>query len=341
MVVMSTKCLGFGESKVDVSGALASMVFVAPPVPRPMLHPAWSLPVAALLLLAGCSSPPAGAPSEAPPTGMQIIGIVQDEDFTPISGAQVALRLTNHSAVTDAGGLFTFRGLTLSPYLVDVHADGYLNATLTAEPKANVSLSFILVPPQVELPPPAVLHFTGKFVCAFEALIISPSCDTVIDIVREHPQAPPGVPDVFEDISTFDFPLGSRWSTVIVDVDFAEHPGLDGLRLTIQGKNDDDQLASYEKYGSFHDSDPFSARIEPGQEYPEGGRPVPTNATSLQIEVYPHGHGWHALCTDPVPPALGPGMCPLGAGAARDVQFDLYVTIFFVEPAPADYSLLA
>lgn len=306
-----------------------------------MMRPMPGLCVAALLLLAGCTASPAPPTQPAQPVGMQIIGLVQDESFTPIAGANVALRLTNHTAVTDAGGVFFFTGLNLSPYVVDVAAAGYANATLTAEPRNNVSLTFILVPPQTELPPPAVLHFTGKFVCAFEALIISPSCDTVLDIVRENPQVPPGVPDLFEDISTFDFPLSPRWATVIVDVDFAQHPGLDGLRLTVQGKNDSDQLASYEKYGSFHDSDPFTVRIEPGQSYPEGSRAVPLNATSLQVEVYPHGHGWHALCTDPVPPILGPGQCPLGVGVARDVQFDLYVTLFFVEPAPADYSLLA
>lgn len=305
-----------------------------------MFRPMAGLCMATILLLAGCTGGPTDPATVPRPTGMQIVGIVQDESFTPIAGAQVAVRLTNRTAVTDVGGLFTFVGLPLSPYLVDVQAPGYANATLTAEPRDNVSLTFILTPPQLESPPPVLLHFTGKFVCALEALIISPSCDTLIDAVRENPQAPPGVPDLFEDLSTFDFPLSSRWTTVVVDVDFAEHPGLDGLRVTVQGKNDNDKLANYEKYGSFHGSDPFSVRLEPDQEYPEGTRPVPANATALQVEVYPHGHGWHALCTDPVPDVLGPGRCPLGVGFARDVQFDLYVTIFFVEPAPADYSLL-
>ncbi len=288
--------------------------------------------MAALLVAAavsGCSDAKLPA-SDAPVShGMTIVGLVQNETFAPVAGAHVALRLTDQATVTDAGGLFSFHDLLLAPYLVDVVAEGYTNATLNAEPRDNVSLSFVLVRPGPLVPEPVVLHFQGSFQCALEAFIITPSCDTLLD---------EGNLSVFEDISTFDFGLNPQWSGVVVDVDFAEHPGLDGLRVTVQGRNDADQLNAYEQYGRFHGSDPFTFLLEPGREYPDGAKAMPENATALQLEVYPHGHGWHALCTPPAPD-IQP--CPLGVGFALSVQFDLYVTIFFVDPAPAGYSLLA
>lgn len=318
------------------------MVFVALPV-APPVHPR-SAPTALLaaalaaLALAGCSGDAGrdpGADGLAPQgtATMTIVGLVQNETFAPVTGAHVALRLTNLTTTTDGGGLFTFSGLPMSPYLVDVAAAGFLNATLTAEPLANVSLSFILLPPGDAIPEPVTVHFQGYFQCAFEALIIPGSCDILLEEAGQ---------SIFDDQSSFQAGLGARWSTAVVDVDFDPQPGIDGLRVTLRAHDDADQLGSYDEYGKFHGSGPFTFRVEPGQTLPEGDKPMPANATGLQLDVYPHGHGWHALCSDPVPPGtVPPGSCPLGVGVAENVQFDLYVTVFFVEPAPDGYTLLA
>lgn len=315
------------------------MVFVALPVARPVsppsARPALLAAVLAALSLAGCSGQ--GAPDAQGADGgaagmMTIVGLVQDEGFAPIPGAQVSVRLTNHTSMTDAGGMFTFTGLPLSPYLVDVAADGFLNATLNAAPQQNVSLSFILLPPLPPVPEPVTVQYTGYFQCAFEALIIPGSCDIVLDRVNQ---------SVLDDQSSFQAGLGAGWSTAVVDVDFEPQPGIDGLRVTLRAKSDVDQLGTYEEYGKFHGPESFSFRVEPGMVLPEGDRPMPGNATGLQLDVYPHGHGWHALCTDPVPDVLPPDSCPLGVGVAQNVRFDLYVTVFFVEPAPEGFTLLA
>lgn len=311
------------------------MVFVVPPVPRPVLRGILLATLVTALALAGCSGkdPPAidDAAAEA---GMSIVGLVQNETFVPVPGALVSLRLTEHVVTTDAGGAFAFRDLPLSPYLVDVVAAGFANATLTADPLQNVSLSFVLYKPAVGIPEPVTVHFTGYFECAFEALIIPGSCDFFLEGTGQ---------DIVEDLNTFQAGLGPNWSTVVIDVDFDAHAGLDGLRVTLRAKSDADQLGTYEDYGQFHGPESFSFRVEPDVILPEGDRPVPSNTTSFEIAVYPHGHGWHALCTAPVPePAWPPsGSCPLGVGVARDVQFDLYVTVFFVEPAPEGFTLLA
>ncbi len=276
----------------------------------------------AAVALAGCSGSPVAAPlaSDATKETMTIAGLVQNEEFAPIAGAQVTLRFLNKTVTTDLGGAFAFRDLLLAPYLVDVAAAGFLNATLNAEPRANVSLSFVLVAPEVSNPPPVTVQFTGYFACAFEALIIPGSCDFFLNGTGQN---------VFDDQNVFVAGLGPRWATAVVDVDFDPQPGLDGLRVTVRAKNDADQLGTYEEYGKFHGTNPFTFRVEPGVTNPDGDRPVPANATSLQMDVYPQGYLWH------------PGGVPvLGVGAAVNVAFDLYVTVFFVEPAPEDFTLL-
>jgi hypothetical protein len=313
------------------------MVFVAFPVrvSVPRLSATLLALLGASAALAGCSGSAGhdGTALMLDPSAMTIVGLVQNESFVPIAGARVTLRLANLTTTTDAGGLFEFDDLVLSPYLVDVVADGYANATLSAEPLQNVSLSFVLVRPGLTIPDPVTVQFTGYFQCAFEALIIPGSCDFFLDDTGQ---------DALEDQSVFETALGPRWATAVIDLDFATQPGLEGLHVTVRGRNDADKLATYEQYGQFHGTESFSFRVEPNQTY-DGNTagPMPANATALQIDVYPEGYGYHALCSDPVPDAVPAGNCPLGVGAAVNVSFDLYVTVFFVDPAPEGFSLLA
>ena len=103
-----------------------------------------------------------------------------------------------------------------------------------------------------------------------------------------------------------------------------------------EGLSDADMLNEYEQYGRFQDTKPYTAVLEVGQTYPDGTGPVPANLTALDLVVYPQGHGWHQVCepTDEVG-------CFLGAGAGIDVTFDLYVTVFYNQPVPEGYTLLA
>lgn len=282
--------------------------------------------------LAGCTGTAAPDNDPVPDTSsdgaMTIVGLVQNESFAPIPGAAVSLRLTNLTTATDAGGLFTFSGLALGPYVVDVLAEGFAPANLTAEPRLNVSLTFVLAPPTSGVPDPQVMHFQGLIQCALEAVIITPSCDTLVDVT--------GQASLFDDISTFEAGVNTGWTAAVLDLDFDPNanPGLDGLRITVQGRNDADKLNAYQQYGRFHGSEPFTVLLEPGQTYEDGNEPVPANATSLQFEVYPHGHGYHAACV----PVFA--ICPLGVGTGLNVRFDLYVTLFY-GPVPDGYSLLA
>lgn len=286
-------------------------------------------------LLAGCAdpaSPPADPPAGASaPTSMSIVGLVQDEAFIAVGGAQVSLRLVNRTTATDAAGAFRFDGLPLSAYLVDVNATGFEPATLTAEPQsggANASLSFVLLQQTSLRPRVTVEHFKGTYECAFEALIIPGSCDVLLEMAGQSP---------FEDLSTFQLGLGRRWQSVAVDVDFdlSANPGLEGLRLVVRGLRDADSGGEYEQFGRFWGAEPFTAILDVNGTYPDGAGPVPGNLTALELVVYPQGHGWHQVCE----PTERFG-CFLGAGVGTDVQFDLYVTVFYNQPAPDGYTLL-
>ena len=287
--------------------------------------------VLALVALAGCSTPSKEATLPAPtavPHSMDIVGLVQDEGFVPVAGAHVALRLTNRTATTDASGGFRFDGLAVSAYLVDVNATGFEDQTLTAEPRdGNQSVNFVLRKPTSLRPRTEVTHIRGFLQCASEELIITGSCDAASTSFKG--------PGVFNDTSTFDVGLGRRWDSIVVDVDFDSQPGIDGLRLVVRGINDGDTLGSYQQYGRFHDSTSFTARLDVNGTYPDGAASVPGNLTIVRMDVYPQGYGWHDAC-DPVVTHD----CFLGAGAAIDVSFDLYVTVFYNQLAPDGYSLL-
>ena len=295
------------------------------------------LPAVALaaLLLAGCSdpAPPADDPATSvAPSTMSIVGLVQDESLNPIPGANVTVRLMGRGTVTDAAGGFRFDGLAPSAYLVDVNATGFEPASLTAEPQAgqNASLGFVLMQVPSLRPRVTVEHFKGTYECAFEALIIPGSCDVLLEETGQSP---------FEDLSTFQMGLDRRWQSVAVDVDFdlSANPGLEGLRLVVRGLRDADSSGTYEQYGRFWGEQPFTAILDVNGTYPDGGGPVPGNLTALELVVYPQGHGWHEVCD---PTDASPFDCFLGAGAGTDVQFDLYVTVFYNQAAPEGYTLL-
>lgn len=288
----------------------------------------------AAALVAGCADPAPEEPADGPPaaqSAMSIVGLVQDEAFMPVAGANVSLRLVGLATATDAAGGFRFDGLVPSAYLVDVTADGYQTATLTAEPSAtlNASLGFVLARPPSLRPSTEVVHYEGIYQCAFEALIIPGSCDVLLEMAGQ---------SAFEDTSVFQLGLRPNWRSIAIDVDFdlSATPGLEGLRLVVRGIDDAAAGGEYRQYGRFHGGEPFTAVLDVNGTYPDGSGPVPANLTALEMVVYPQGHAYHQVCQPP-----DDATCFLGVGAGTDVAFDLYVTVFYNQPAPEGYTLLA
>jgi hypothetical protein len=159
-----------------------------------------------------------------------------------------------------------------------------------------------------------------------EALIIAPSCDSALTVV-------PGAPRAFAENATFLFGADAGWRTLVLDVVFdgSQSPGLDGLRTVLRGTFDPASNGTYVQYGRWHDARSYTVRVEPGGNYTDGDGAVPGNATGFQVDVYPQGRLYHQACAE--------SACFLGVGAGTDVRFDLYATLFYVDPAPAGFTV--
>lgn len=302
--------------------------------------------VAAALLLAGCTAPAANTDEpqqqdspaedhsnhspEAPTSGEERVhlrGYALSAALVPIEGAAVSVLSTDLTATTGADGAFHFGELASRIYTLQASAPGFLNTTLTVTPAETASsIKLVMQAGYPEIPYNTTVSFRGILECAFEALIISPSCDSAITVV-------PGGPRLFSENQSFLFGADLGWKTLVLDIVFdgEAHPGLEGLRIAVRGSLDPDGGGEYTQYGRWNNPTSFTVHIEPGGNYTDGTEPVPQNATGFQVDVYPHGHAYHEVCAET--------SCFLGAGFAQNVEFDVYATLFYVEPAPVDFTL--
>ena len=273
------------------------------------------------------SAPPPTAPPAPGATRFDIRGVVVDEALRPLA-ANVTLVERGLTVQTGAGGAFAFKDVVAGTYFLRANAPGHREQTLTVDAaRARDPVRFVLEAVASEQVHNVTVQFRGRIECALEAAIITPSCDSAV--------TSQGGPALFEANQTATVGLEYGWRTVVADLvfDTASQPGIDGLRVTVRGTRDADDTGEYEQYGRFNGTASFTFRLEPGVQYPEGTQPVPGNLTGLEFAVYPQSHLWHAAC-DP-----SSGRCFLGVGAGTDVQFDLFVTAFYGEPAPAGWSL--
>lgn len=257
---------------------------------------------------------------------LHLRGHVLTPSLQPIANATVAVIGLGATRTTADDGAFDFGTLARRLYTLQAAAPGYTAANLTVTPdEAAEPVRIVLEAGYPVTPYNTTVHFRGVLQCAFEALILSPSCDSGLVFA--------GAPPVFAQNQSFLFPADLGWKTLVVDVVFDgdAHPGLDGLRIALRGSLDPDSGGEYVQYGRWHDAHSFTARVEPGGNYTDGVETVPLNATGFQVDVYPHGHGYHQVCAG--------DSCFLGAGAAVNVSFDVYATLFYVEPAPDGFSL--
>lgn len=296
------------------------------------------LAVLACVVLAGCTGAK-GPPSEPAPDGVEtspesaaresieLRGHVLSSALVPIANATVTVVATDLIDVTGADGAFDFGRPESRIYTLVATAGGFVESSLTVTPEqAAEAVRLVMLPGMPTQPYNQTFAFTGILQCALEALIISPSCDSALTAVPGQP-----VPPLFDTDQSFLFQADLGWKTLVIDVAFdgEAHPGLDGLRVTVRGSRDPDSGGEYTQYGRWNDAQSFTARLEPGGTYADGTEPVPDNATGFQVDTYPHSHLWHAGEASPF----------LGVGFAQNVRFDLYATLFYVNPAPEGFTL--
>jgi hypothetical protein len=294
------------------------------PAPQPGASPQPSSP---------SSSP---SPSSAPSADarMTIRGVVVDAALHPLQ-ANVTILETGAVRETGAGGAFRFEDLRPDVYFLTARSAGFRAQTLSVTPEAarqEVRFQLEATPPQG--PYNQTHHLRGAFECALEVLILSPSCDSLI--TDEHGLGHPEL-GRFNDTSALTVDVQDGWRTIVGDLVFdgSSQPLLDGLRVTVKGSHNQTGLGTYEQYGRFDGRGSFTFRVEPGATYPDGtAGEVPQNTTSFKFNVYPHSHAWHTLC-------VAGGPCFLGVGAGLNVEFDLFVTVFYGAPAPEGFTMRA
>ncbi|HEX2066128.1 MAG TPA: carboxypeptidase-like regulatory domain-containing protein [Candidatus Thermoplasmatota archaeon] len=279
----------------------------------------------ALLFLpwaAGCAGPPAAAPPIDPFEGrMRVAGLVESDTLIPLANATVAIADLNLTARTDALGAFAFPPLEPRAYRVEASHPGYRPLTLVARPETNsASLDFVLQRALPPAPRQEQFRFRGILECGYVTPVAAGACDADAGLVGNQ--------------TRFSFPLAPAWRTAVVDVVFDPdaNPGLDGLVLVVRG---DGGAAGGLDLGRFNGSRSFTARLEPGAAHPGGAAPVDGNLTGLQLEVQPRGRLDGQAC----PQVQGSVQCARGAGAGLNIEFDLFVTAFYVAPAPPGFTL--
>ncbi|HET6398294.1 MAG TPA: carboxypeptidase-like regulatory domain-containing protein [Candidatus Thermoplasmatota archaeon] len=282
------------------------------------------------------ATPPATTPgSTTPPpavTGDRLVtvrGHVLDQTVAPIAGADVRVVGLELTTRTDTQGAFEFRKVPAGILTVQAYAPGYLpaNATGPADGPFRITLQ-----PGAPAAYQLTYAFDGYIECALEVLIISPSCDSGIVALTN------GSVQAFEQNFTFPFRADLGWRSIVVDVVFqgSQNPGLDGLRIALRGLDEETPGGAYEQFGRWHAPGSFTVRVDAEAEtYPYGVGPIPGNYTGFRIDAYPHGHLYHQAC---VP---GSQTCFLGAGAGTSIRFEVFVTVFMMEPAPEGYSAVA
>ncbi len=284
--------------------------------------------------LSGClDGEGTGTDGPQPVPKVPVHGQVLSPAFNPVAGAIVTLQnpgavlddgtvlesLQMIEATTDDDGMFTIQSFPGSHRLLVEHLDYEPIETTVEVPGDNITLTAIPLPEDGPVPFQHQFPFDGYIECALEALIITPSCDTIL---TETP-----VDQVFEDDSVFEIELEDAWNTVVLDVHFDadDHPGLAGLRASVYAPNADAEVFSYERITQAWDSGPFTLRIDPATDYGDAV-PSPDGAGGLRFEFFGHGH-------EP------DGNPLLGVGATQALSFQVIATVFYHEPAPEGWSV--
>ncbi|HEX2065417.1 MAG TPA: carboxypeptidase-like regulatory domain-containing protein [Candidatus Thermoplasmatota archaeon] len=282
------------------------------------------LAVLFLVGAAGCAGPPAAAPPADPfQDRMRVAGLVESETLIPLANATVAIVELNLTARTDALGSFAFPPLEPRAYRVEAWHPGYRPLTLVARPETNsASLDFVLQRALPPAPRQEQFRFRGILECGYVTPAAAGACDADAGLAGNQ--------------TRFGFPLGPGWRTAVVDVvfDSGANPGLGGLVLLVRGDGGAAGPGGQD-LGRFNGSRPFTARLEPNAAHPGGAAPVDGNLTGFRLEVQPQGRLGGQAC----PPVQRSTPCARGVGAGINIEFDLFVTAFYVVPAPPGFTL--
>lgn len=296
------------------------------------------------------------ASSPAPDEPATLTGILTNDEHLPIVGANITVAAANRTdtilqeILTPANG-----GFQIGPVPPGVYAVTYQHLDFEARvetyelrPGYNgyVDVHLLLLEnrkPSIDAPE----AWTGYYDCGLEFVILSGDCMILYENVTcelgDCQESP-----VFAEENAYFYNVSERWSQIVIEMVWEEggQNQLDGMHLYLARPDaSGDPAAHHVKYavaegpqqplridliqGAAHDTaenDP--ATDEPIVLGPAGGEVV--------ILALPRGQLAEAagqVCDEP-------GHCFLGVGAALDLKFTVYVSVFFNQVAPDGYTRL-
>lgn len=292
-----------------------------------------ALAVMLLAGLAGCAGNDAGQAKnlEQDPSATHgnVLGLVTDDEALPLGEVSIRLKSVKVSPIalsvlTNTDGRFRLQNVPAGRQTVLAEKSGYnsMETTITVVPGSDTTVRIVLTPKPIEeykVVPLAKLD--GHYDCAAEWFANTGSCDYevknvtgsyVLDVKNNH---------------TFEVPTG--WGGLLFEVTWQAgvQQAIDGIRFQLESQED--------LGGMFIKADapvsPFRITVNAGQVAPDAtlGYPIPQRGVKTWIHVLPLGLYDGATCTV---------QCGRGIGAAIDLRYSVFITIFFGGPVDDSYS---
>ncbi len=273
--------------------------------------------VALLIVLAGCSTPGAdtGETGEhngggGTPTFPPLAGFVFDPAVIPIEGATISIASLGLEVTTDADGVYAFEELPTGDVLVVVvQAEGYKPASKSLSLDADVSvlLNFTLERIPIKIPTHNTLTYKGIVGCG--AIVKGAG--------TSYRQNCPG--GVAVDNKVWEFYADADLAGAVIEVVWeAQSETARHLNLTVQtvGYGDLDEILFSQEYGSILRGQISS--VQAARFYSDGGLvrvtvDVGRNTADEEVDI--------------------------GAGFAVQQEFEVFATLFYVAPPPADFTI--
>jgi hypothetical protein len=313
--------------------------------------------------LAGClggggkavETPSSSAGEDDPAT---LTGIVTNDEHLPIVGANITVSPANEtdtillSLITDAAGGFQLGPVPAGVYLVTFqHVDFEpLVQTYTLKPGYNGYVDvhlFLLENRKPSLDAPEA--WAGYYDCGWEFVILTGDCMILYENVTCELGDCQESPVMAEDNAYF-FNVTERWSQIVIELVWEEggQNQLDGMHLYLaRPDSTGDAAAHHVKYAVAEGPDqPLRIDVFPDAAHesaeidPQTGAPIVLTAAGGALVVLGLPRGHFSDQTGQVCNPSEPDRCFLGVGAALDLSFTVYVSVFYNQLAPDGYTRL-
>lgn len=291
--------------------------------------------LALAVALAGCGGK--GAPNEDDSgpneeTHGTIEGVVVDDESIPIGDALIAIKTVKVSPLalrSRAGedGSFRLENIPAGRQTVEASKEGYNEAStsVTVVPGDTTPVRLVLTAkPSNVYSKTSLSPIIGHYDCAMESITHSGECD--YEVRNQTGQR------LFQTKNNASFEVPANWGGLLFELRWSmgtDLSSLEGVRFIIESQE--------EPGGQFvrtsAQASPVRVAIKAGEVVAGStlGYAMPQRGVQTWIKVLPQGKLEGATCA---------AKCGFGAGAALNLEYEVFPTIFFGGPVDPEYSAL-